>query len=295
MKLLITGHSVVDHIYTVDGEIVAPGGIYYSSIGFHSMKKEEDEIFLLTSISKDDHKFFQKVFEKFNLNYAVKYDSVPHVNLFVDGSAERREHYRNLIKNLAFKEKIDFNSFDGIYINMITGGDLLPEQFEEIRNNFTGQIYLDVHTLSRGTGKEHHRHFRKIEKYKSYLSNADIVQVNENELKTITPFDDIKSILNEVFEIGVKLLIITKGEKGVEAYSQSGQKFSIDAIKLKSINNVGCGDIFGSVFFYNYIANQNINRSLKIANAAAGTATTFKSADELMRLNYDIIKRHIEE
>lgn len=295
MKLLIIGHSVVDHIYTGDSELVAPGGIYYSSIGFNSMKKEDDEFYLLTSTSKDDYTHFQKAFEKFNLNHAVKCESVPHVNLFVDGSAERREHYRNLVKNLAYEEKIDFNSFDGIYINMITGGDLLPEQFEEIRKKFKGQIYLDVHTLSRGTGKEHHRHFRKIENYKSYLSNVDIVQVNENELKTITPFDDLKSILNEVFEIGVKLLIITKGEKGVDAYSQDGESFVLDSLKVNSINKIGCGDIFGSVFFYNYIADQNIERSLKIANTAAGLATTFKNADELMNLNYAIIKRYIEK
>ena len=50
MRLLVIGHSVVDHIFHENNEETAPGGIFYSSIGFNALRKSEDEFFLLTSI-----------------------------------------------------------------------------------------------------------------------------------------------------------------------------------------------------------------------------------------------------
>lgn len=295
MKLLIIGHSVVDHVHTSEGEVVAPGGIFYSTVGFNAVKHNDDQFYLLTSVSERDEKYFTRVFKNVNLDFADRFKTVPHVNLFIDGSAERKEHYENLVENLTINENINFSDFDGIYINMITGGDLLPEQIERIRSEFKGKVFLDVHTLSRGTGKEHHRYFRKIENYKSYLSNLDVVQVNESELKTITPYDVLSEILYEVFAIGIKLLIITKGENGVEAYSSEGDCFTLDAIEVNSINKIGCGDIFGSVFFYNYVKSNDVLKSLEIANTAAGLATAYKNTNDLLTLNYAVIKRHIEK
>ncbi len=294
MKLLVVGHSVVDHIFSKNSEKVSPGGIFYSTVGYKLMKKPEDKFYLITSFSENDKKYFEKAFVEFDLEYAVKYDAIPHVNLYVDGTAERREHYHSGIDTLNLGENIEWNKFNGIYINMITGSDLTGNQFAFIRENFDGPIYLDVHTLSRGIGKDQHRFFRKINNYKSYLKNVDIVQVNENELKTITPFDDLEKILLEVFEIGVELLIITKGENGVEAYKKNGEEISFPAEKVSVKHKVGCGDVFGSVFFYNYINGSSITKSIYIANKIAGLVTTFDNTNELTELNYDFIKRYIE-
>ena len=46
------------------------------------------------------------------------------------------------------------------------------------------------------------------------------------------------------------------------------------AIKIEVKNKVGCGDIFGAVFFYNYIKYRDINVSLEAANKAAGLAAS---------------------
>lgn len=289
MKLLIIGHSVVDNIYYENGRKTNPGGIYYSSIGFNALKQQDDKLVLLTSFSEVDYKYFQKLYSKFDLNYANKLPAIPHVNLYLDGSVERKEHYKNLIGPLTIPAGINFETFNGIFINMITGYDLQPEQFVELRKKYNGIIYLDIHTLSRGVGKDNHRFFRKIPDYEMYLQSVDVVQVNEHELKTITPFDEKEKILENVFELGVKFLLVTKGDEGAEIYSNDGKYYSVEALKVNPVNKIGCGDVFGSVFFYSYLSGLKIEESLQKANYAAGIITTYKTEEEFLNLKNDII------
>jgi len=289
MKLLIIGHSVVDHIFDEKEEKIAPGGIFYSSIGFNALKENNDDLFLLTSYSDSDYGYFKKLFTNFNLEYSNKIPVIPHVNLYLDGSAERREHYQHIAEPLKISSEVNLHGFGGIYINMITGYDLTPDQFCELRKKFKGKIFLDVHTLSRGLGKDHHRFFRKIPDYEKYLGSVDVIQVNEHELKTITPFDEKEKILEKVFDLGVEIILITKGSEGADVYTNEGKYFYVDAIKINSVNKVGCGDVFGSVFFYLYLSGLGVEESLQKANYAAGVVTSYKTEREFLNLKNDII------
>jgi hypothetical protein len=47
----------------------------------------------------------------------------------------------------------ELSGFNGIMINMISGFDITLEQLKTIRKNFSGPVYMDVHTFSRGVDK----------------------------------------------------------------------------------------------------------------------------------------------
>ena len=61
------------------------------------------------------------------------------------------------------------------------------------------------------------------------------------------------------------------------------------AEKFNSINFVGCGDIFGAIFFYFYICTQNKNLALTKAVKGSGFVTTLKEFKE-----YEGLKNAIE-
>ena len=44
----------------------------------------------------------------------------------------------------------------------------------------------------------------------------------------------------------------------------------IDAVQVEVKNKIGCGDIFGAVFFYSYLCGKNLSESLSLANKLAG-------------------------
>jgi sugar/nucleoside kinase (ribokinase family) len=61
------------------------------------------------------------------------------------------------------------------------------------------------------------------------------------------------------------------------------------AINIESKNKVGCGDVFGSVFFYSYLTTNNIIKSLEAANIAGGCAASYKGFEEYKNLKKDVV------
>jgi sugar/nucleoside kinase (ribokinase family) len=189
MELLVIGHSVIDKINYGKGEIIKPGGIFYTTAA-------------LANIAA---------------NYISYSANIPTVKLNIYDNKEREEKYENVSGNLQF-DISDLNRFDGIMINMITGFDITLAQLKEIRKSYNGTIYFDVHTFSRGLDNEMKRNFRKIKNFKEWAKCVDIIQANELEVKTLSSKTAEEEIARELISYGVKQIIVTRGNKGVKVY-----------------------------------------------------------------------------
>jgi sugar/nucleoside kinase (ribokinase family) len=283
MKILVIGHSVEDHIHQGDKEIMKPGGIYYSVLGLSKIISADDEIHLVTALQKSNQHLFSDVYDQINKKDINWIDEIPKVHLIIHDSEERTECYENISDNL----KVDYSilqSFDGVLINMITGFDITLEQLKEIRKYFKGPIYLDVHTLSRGITENKTRVFRQIPSFSQWASSVDLIQVNEMEARTLFNYEDESYIASEVLKFGSNVFIVTKGDAGSMAYYKEQNKVEsiyVPAEKAKTDNKVGLGDIFGSVFFYNYLKTKSVKNSLVNANYAAGQAASLNNFNEL--------------
>lgn len=267
MKLLVIGHSVLDFIKSEKADEKSPGGIYYSIAALSRLCNNEDEIFLCSQFDEETYNYFKPEFEIIKKDYLNKVERIPrvHLNLFKD--KERHEAYENITANL-ITDFIDYKKFNGILINMITGFDITLNQLFDIRRNYSGLIFIDVHTLSRGLGENYKREFRKIPDFANWAKNVDIIQVNQSELFTLSDQKLEIEIVTELFNYGVKILCVTKGEFGAKIYSQKSDEIHSYFIAAKKNNNpniIGCGDVFGASFFYNYIINKNEIESLSKA------------------------------
>ncbi len=277
------GHSVEDHIHQNNEEKIKPGGIYYSILGLSKIILPKDEIHLITALQKDNYSLFSDLYSKINTKDINWVDQIPKVHLFIHDLGERAECYESIPQNLA----IDFNilkNFDGININMVSGFDISLEQVREVRSHFNGLIYFDVHTFSRGLDSNNKRSFRPIENFSQWASSLDFIQANEIEVKTLFDFKDESETAKEVLNHGAKYFIVTKGSFGVRAYFKRDDEIEsmfVSAEKIQTVNRVGCGDIFGSVFFYVFLKTQNINKSLKVANHIASQSAATDSFSKL--------------
>ncbi len=293
MNLLIIGHSVVDRISYKGNEELKPGGIFYSTIALRYLAEQDDEVFLCTSMCKKDDYLFKDIHEMVNTEFVQYVDNIPTVKLTVYDDKERDETYSNITQNLILPRN-EFNKFDGIFINMITGFDINLKQMEEVRKDFNGLIYFDVHTFSRGVSDDLKRNYRRIPGFDKWAKNIDILQVNEEEIQTISDEKNEIDIVREMFSYGIKILVVTKDEHGARAYFIEENEIKsvfISAIKVKVLNKVGCGDVFGAVFFYNYIRKADIIDSLIVANFAAGVSTTYSLITEFKEFKKDVLQR----
>ena len=293
MKLLVIGHSVVDKIVSGEDELIKPGGIYYSILGLTSFIEENDEVFLCSTVSKSDEYLFSDLYNKITGEYISYSDKIPKVKLTLYKDREREEQYNNINQKLTLPES-DLSKFEGILINMISGYDIILEQLKKIRNEYKGIILFDVHTMARGLGKDMKREFRQILDFKEWAFNIDILQTNEEEFKTLSTKTRKIDVVREMFSYGIQIILITKGEEGARVFYKNKERVEsvfISSLRVKSINYVGCGDVFGAVFFYNYIRNRDIPKSLKIANAAAGISTTYLQIEDYKFLKRDVLQR----
>lgn len=295
MKFLIIGHTVEDHIfYRGRNQQVKPGGIYYAAAGMHYFKSDEDEIFLASSIEDENYYLFRDVYDGINKKYLYKVPAIPKVHLNVFDNKERHEHYENITDKL----EIDFsclNEFDGIFINIVTGFDISAEDIINIRKHYSGKIYIDIHSLSRGLEPNYVRNFRPIPDVDKWLSSVDILQANENEILTLSKYKDELSIAKELFSHGIKIFINTKGDKGTTLISseETGiSVFDVPPINIKTENRIGCGDVFGAVFFYSYIKFGDKIKALNLANIAGGCIASYQNINQMKSLKKDVFSRY---
>jgi len=293
MNFLVIGHSVVDKIIDKDRISVKPGGIFYTVVSFLSQIQPEDKVYLCSSIDKESELLFKYTYDKIEKDFLVYVESIPQVELVVNDIGEREETYSRINQNLTMPIE-GLNYFDGILINMISGYDISLDQLKRLRKNYSGLIYFDVHTFSRGLDENGHRIFRRIADFNEWAQCIDILQTNESELLTLSDQEEEAVIVDELFSYGIKQIIITRAERGATVFFRehnSVKKVHKDSLHTNVVNKIGCGDVFGAVYFYNYIRNKNVILALEQANLFAGIATTYSEANDFLNLRRDANER----
>lgn len=294
MQLLVIGHTVEDHVYLNGEDVIKPGGIFYTVLGLKNIKDNEDSIWLNTFVQHENYHLFASAYEGVEKKYIEQAEKIPKVYLTLHDFKERGETYESISQNLNINIE-DINSYDGILINMITGFDINLNQLKNIKREFTSPIFMDVHTLSRGLDENLKRRFRPIPEVEEWLSCVDILQANESELKTLSSKENEIEAAEEIFKYGVRILIITKDKIGARVYAHNNNEIiSIfkSSIKIGSNNTIGCGDIFGAVFFYTYIKTGDWYRSLALANTAAGFTASYEHINAFNGLKKDVFSRY---
>jgi hypothetical protein len=290
MKILLLGHSIIDNIEEGNRIRISPGGIYYSLLGLLSRKKQSDQIFLLTGYNKKSFYLFNNLYSRVDLQYSNELDLLPEVLLQLPEGEERKETYTYLSTELSIEKIKNWNDLDGILINMITGFDISLDKIKLIRRNYNGIIYFDLHTLSRGVDKNLVRNFRLVPDALEWISNVDILQCNENELFTLSNAANRTDVIKSILQAGLKYIIVTRGEDGAEIIFKEGEEIKSlhrPALQVKVINKVGCGDIFGAVFFYSYLYYKDIDYSLEQAVNSAGKAVSINILENLNSFLHD--------
>ena len=293
MNFLVIGHSVVDKIVDKNNISIKPGGIYYTVISLLSQLNPGDKLYLCSSIDEKNEMFFRDAYNQIEKEFLVYVESIPNVELVVNNGGERKETYSRIGQNLMLPAD-DLYRFDGILINMISGYDISLDQLKQLRKYYNGLIYFDVHTLSRGVDQSLNRDFKRIADFNQWAKCIDIIQANEAELLTMSDQNEEVVIIEELFSHGIRQIIITRAKRGATVFfreNDSINKIHNNALQVKVRNKVGCGDVFGAVYFYNYIKNKNVILALERANLFAGIATTYSETKDYLNLKRDANER----
>jgi fructokinase len=85
-----------------------------------------------------------------------------------------------------------------------------------------------------------------VKKVEKWVAISSAVKVSDEDLNWLYPSKEINEVVNRWLEVGVQLVVVTLGEKGITAYRKNEQ-ISVDAIKVVVADTVGAGDTVGAV------------------------------------------------
>ena len=85
-----------------------------------------------------------------------------------------------------------------------------------------------------------------VKKVEKWVAISSAVKVSDEDLSWLYPGKVIDEIVKEWLEVGVELLVVTLGDKGITAYRKNEQ-ISVDAVKVVVADTVGAGDTVGAV------------------------------------------------
>ena len=85
-----------------------------------------------------------------------------------------------------------------------------------------------------------------VKKVEKWVSISSAVKVSDEDLNWLYPGKAINEIVNRWLGVGVELVVVTLGDKGVTAHRKNEQ-VSVDAVKVFVADTVGAGDTVGAV------------------------------------------------
>jgi ribokinase len=124
------------------------------------------------------------------------------------------------------------------------------------------------------------------------FSKIDVLTPNLTEAEQILGIElsvkNYKKAANLLRKKGIKIVILTLGEKGVYVKSAE-EEFFLNSKKVKSVDTTAAGDCFVGAFASNFNEN-NLKEAVEFANAAAALSTTKMGAQSSIPAKKEIFK-----
>ena len=131
-----------------------------------------------------------------------------------------------------------------------------------------------------------------IKRFERLTKIADIVKISEQDYSYLYGKEDFKKATAQWLENGVKLIVLTLGEKGVKAIYSEGQEINVGTEEVEVIDTIAAGDSFNAGLLYELdkqkmldheklanIETSALIKALTFANQVASFTVTQKGAN----------------
>jgi sugar/nucleoside kinase (ribokinase family) len=226
----------------------------------------------------------------------------PRVELRYTGESRRCEQIVAGVPPWTWQELAPLvDGCDALYVNFITGMEFDLPVALELRRNFEGPIYVDIHYLMMSIGPTGERHPRRLTRWSEWLSCFDAVQLNEDELAALgSPRDDPWTFAREVVGRETGMIFVTLGSGGA-AYVVAPDAMPLEArrgwqdavsplrsgrLEVEPVEGgdpTGCGDVWGVTAYGALLGGADVEEAVRRANSAARRNVSHSGASGLNR------------
>ena len=304
-RLGIVGTMVWDTIYG-RGDSEEPveewGGIAYALAALEVSLPDDWELVPLIKVGRDlapkANTFLHSLTRR---SAAARFVEVPEPNnrvtLRYQSLTRRAERLSGGVPSWQWHELAPLvRDLDAVYVNLISGFEVDLDTARRLRAEFTGPLYVDLHSLLLGVQCDGTRVPRRLPDVGEWFACFDVVQLNEDELHLIG--DDPMEVAARAMSAGVRLLVVTLGERGAVYFTTADFDFfnsrtavgappapirtaRIDPVPVETRDPTGCGDVFGGAMVGYLVRGTDTETAMRQANAAAARNVQYRGATGL--------------
>ena len=100
------------------------------------------------------------------------------------------------------------------------------------------------------------------------IKDPSQVTIEHQQISAPVITGEIDDAISEIMRMGLDILLVKRGSKGVSIYEKSGYVTEVPGFPVKPLNVLGAGDAFASGFIYGYLNNWSLYKSCRMGNAS---------------------------
>lgn len=202
----------------------------------------------------------------------------------------------------ALQPLIRESRLDALYVNFLSGWELDLATAQELRRNFGGPMYADLHMLVMAAQPDGLRVFKPLSDVREWCGCFDLLQANEEEIQMMAP--DPLALAATAMHAGSRCLAVTLGSRGAVYFASEGFKSLADLRKPRTLvtgaiagpirtelipaeqvsgpqDPTGCGDVWGATYFSRLLAGDMLGDAIRAAHRAAARNVEHRGATGL--------------
>jgi hypothetical protein len=200
----------------------------------------------------------------------------------------------------ALQPLIRESRLDALYVNFLSGWELDLTTAQELRRNFGGPIYADLHMLVMAVQPDGLRVFKPLSDVREWCGCFDLLQANEEEIQMMAP--DPLALAATAMHAGSHCLAVTLGSRGAVYFASPeftrlsdldrarGLTAAVGPIRTELIpaehvsapqDPTGCGDVWGATYFSRLLAGDMLGDAIRAAHRAAARNVEHRGATGL--------------
>ncbi len=262
-ELCCIGHITLDKVVTPKKTVHMPGGTaYYFSQAISCF--DDIDFSLITAVGESELHVVDELRAK-SINVSVmpsKY-SVCFENIYGENQNNRTQRVSAKADPFTVEYLSDVNA------SYILLGSLLADDFSlDVLTYLSGKglIAVDVQGYLREVRNENVYAVDWEDKLEA-LKHIHVLKANEHEMEVLTGYSDVKSAARQLYEWGVKEVLITLGSLGSVIYD-GAEFYRIPAYKpVEEVDATGCGDTYVTGYLYQRAKGEDIESAAKFAAA----------------------------
>ena len=131
-----------------------------------------------------------------------------------------------------------------------------------------------------------------LQRFERLTRKVDIIKISEEDYSYLYGEQDFEKVSAEWLEKGIKMIVLTLGEKGAKVMYGGGKEISVGIEPVKVIDTIGAGDSFNAGFLFDLdkqkmldqeklasIDTSTLQKTLTFANQVASFMVTQKGAN----------------